>query len=147
MPKQTMQVEAIEHGTVLDHIPSEVTLRVAELLAGPDDQVFIGVNLPSSKFGRKGVVKIGNRELGQLAISRIALLAPQASMVIIRDYRVIQKGRIPVPESFAGIATCPNGNCVSNHEGALTRFDVVNADPLRVRCHYCERHFAGEELG
>ena len=49
MPHRVRQVEAIENGTVIDHLPPEVTLKAAGLLGMPDDQIFIGMNLGSKK--------------------------------------------------------------------------------------------------
>lgn len=144
--KRTMQVEAIANGTVIDHIPGPATLIVAELIAERDDKVFIGMNMPSKKIGRKGVVKIADRELTPEKISRLALLAPGASMCIIRDYKVVEKRPIPIPKAFTGIATCPNGNCITNHEACRTRFAVLTADPLTLRCDFCERSFPASEL-
>jgi len=144
--RRTMQVEAIDHGTVIDHIPSGVTLRVADLISEPGDQVFIGVNLRSGKVGLKGVVKVAERELAASTLSRLALIAPQATMCLIRDYQVVEKHSIPIPESFEGVARCPNPNCVTNHEHWPTTFAVLEERPLTVRCHHCERDFPGEDL-
>lgn len=144
--ERTMQVEAIEHGTVIDHIPSAVTLRVAELISLPGDQVFIGVNLRSGKVGTKGVVKIADQELGPEILSRLALLAPRATQVLIRNFKVVGKHPIPVPDRFRGIATCPNPNCVTNHERWPTDFEVLGERPLHVRCYHCERDFPADEL-
>ena len=139
-------VEAIANGTVIDHIPAEATLKVANLLASPGDQLFIGMNLRSARCGRKGVVKISARELDVQATSRLALIAPGASICIIRDYEVVSKLPVPVPERFENVACCANPNCVTNHERWPTRFVVTNASPLKVRCSYCERGFSASEL-
>lgn len=143
---KTLQVEAIAHGTVVDHIPAAVTLRVAQLISETGDQVFIGVNLRSSKHGTKGVVKVANRELSTATLSRLALLAPRATMCLIRDYRVTHKAVIPRPTSFIGIAHCANVNCITNHESWTTSFTVIGEDPMTVRCHHCEREFPADEL-
>lgn len=140
------QVEAISHGTVIDHIPAEVTLKVANLLGAPDDVMSIGINLRSNRVGRKGVVKIANRELTEALLSRLALLAPGATVAIIRNYEVVGKHTVPVPTRIEAIAKCANPNCVTNHEKWPTRFDVVGKEPLTVRCTYCERSFAASEL-
>ncbi len=139
-------VEAISSGTVVDHIPASATLKVAQLLTGSDDQVFVGMNLRSARSGRKGVVKIAGRELDQRTLSCLALIAPGATVSIIRDYGVAQKVTVPVPERFEGVAKCANPNCVTVHERWTTRFTVVGTDPLIVRCIYCERSFAAAEL-
>ena len=140
------QVEALANGTVIDHIPSDMTLKVAALLASEGDQVFIGVNLRSTRIGRKGVVKISNREIEGKAASSLALIAPSASICIIRDYAVVAKHQVPVPAVFEDIARCANPNCVTNHERCGTRFNVVVKNPLTVRCQYCERAFDAADL-
>jgi aspartate carbamoyltransferase regulatory subunit len=140
------QVEAIANGTVIDHLPPEATLKVVDLIARADDQIFIGLNLRSSHHGLKGVVKFAKRELDPRELSALALIAPQATVSIIRDYAITSKGTVSMPERFEGIARCANPNCVSNHERWTTRFDVAKVKPLSVRCHYCERTFLGSEL-
>jgi aspartate carbamoyltransferase regulatory subunit len=145
-PAHVRQVEAIANGTVIDHIPADMTLKVANLLAQGDDQVFIGVNLRSSRVGRKGVVKISGREIVGRDASALALIAPSATICIIRNYQVISKQQVEVPPWFDDIARCANPNCVTNHERWPTRFGVVVANPLTVRCAYCERSFDAGEL-
>ncbi len=140
------QVEAIANGTVIDHIPAAVTLKVAMLVAGADDQVFIGVNLRSGRLARKGVVKVSGRELSERSLSSIALIAPDASISIIRDYAVVEKQQVPTPSRFDDIARCANPNCVTSHEKWPTRLVVVGRAPLRERCVYCERSFAAADL-
>lgn len=140
------QVEAIAHGSVVDHIPGSATLKVAQLLAGAEDQVFVGMNLRSSRSGRKGVVKIANRELDQRQLSWLALIAPEATVSIIRDYEVVRKFAVPAPDRFENVARCSNPNCVTSHERWPTRFLVVGRQPLTVRCHFCERSFAAADL-
>ena len=140
------QVEAIVHGTVIDHIPGHMTLKVANLLARETDQVSIGMNLRSARMGRKGVVKISGRELDARTLSLLALIAPSASVSIIRDTHVISKFTVPMPKFFDDIARCANPNCVTNHEKWSSRLEVVSANPLAVRCVYCERSFPADEL-
>ena len=139
-------VEAIANGTVIDHIPAERTLAVARLIAHHGDQVFIGVNLRSSRHGRKGVVKVANRDLTDRDRDSLALLAGEATICVIRDYTVASKARVPVPARVVGIARCANPNCVTNHERWTTAFTTVAADPLHLRCDYCERPFAAATL-
>ena len=140
------QVEAIVHGTVIDHIPGSMTLKVANLLAREHDQVSIGMNLRSARMGRKGVVKITGRELDERTLSRLALIAPGASVSIIRDYQVIHKSTVPMPETFEDIARCANPNCVTNHEKWSSRLVVIGNQPLHVRCLYCERSHKAADL-
>ncbi len=148
MSHRVRQVEAIANGTVIDHLPPSTTLKIASVLADHSDQVFIGNNLKSSDTSKpgKGVIKIANKELSTNVLSRIALLAPEATINIIRDYKVTAKGPISVPRSFTGIALCGNHNCITNHDECTTRFHVINPKPLTVCCAYCERNFPADEL-
>jgi aspartate carbamoyltransferase regulatory subunit len=104
------------------------------------------MNLRSNRAGRKGVVKVANREIDPRTLSYLALIAPEATVSIIRDYTVVRKYPIPIPELFEGVARCANPNCVTNHERWPTRFSVVVRQPLTVRCHFCERSFLAAEL-
>ena len=116
------QVPAIEHGTVIDHIPSHATLTVVRILSELEDLVTIGINLSSQAIGRKGVVKIANRELSPEEVARIALIAPQATLCIIESYDVVEKYRVTPPEVVEGLVRCGNPNCITNHETVKTRF-------------------------
>lgn len=146
MPDRTRQVEAITHGTVIDHLPPENTLKAATVLGVSGDQIFIGVNLQSQGDRGKGVIKIAGRELNQASLSQLALMAPEATVNIIRDYKVIKKGTVSVPDSFHNIAACPNSNCITNHQTWATQLDVIAHKPLRVRCYHCERSFEADQL-
>ena len=90
--------------------------------------------------------KIANRELDPRTLSYLALIAPEATVSLIRNYAVAEKFVVPVPDRFDGVAKCNNPNCVTNHERWPTRFRVVSRQPLIVRCGYCERSFTGADL-
>ena len=92
------------------------------------------------------MVKISGREIAGKAASSLALIAPSASICIIRDYTVVAKHQVPTPAVFEDIAKCANPNCETNHERWGTRFAVVAQEPLAVRCLYCERTFAATDL-
>lgn len=144
--QRVRQVEAIAHGTVIDHLPPEHTLKAATVLAQPDDQIFIGINFISKAGHQKGVIKISGRELDQTSLSQLALMAPQATINIIRDYKVVNKAVVSIPVSFDNIARCANPNCITNHEDCTTRLAVIAHEPLRVRCFHCERSFQADQL-
>ena len=145
--QQTRQVKAIEHGTVLDHVPVDKVLEVARIIGGPDDEVLIGINFPSKRLGRKGVVKISGRELPDHVLSQLAIITPEATVCLIRDFSVVSKEPIQVPKYFRGLCRCPNSNCISNDEcSGGSDFTSLAGTPLQVRCRYCERTFLASEL-
>ena len=102
------------------------------------EAVLIGMNL-DSQHGRKGMIKIGGRHLTQEEVNKIALIAPDATLNIIEDYRVVEKRDVHLPDTIEGTLKCFNPNCITNDQAITNRFDVVNRDPIRIRCHYCER--------
>ena len=101
--------------------------------------VSVAMNV-KGKTGKKDIVKIENRELARLEVDKIALIAPKATINIIRDYKVVEKHRVELPDEIIGIATCPNPTCISNFkEPTPARFRVIDKDTPRIKCYYCER--------
>jgi aspartate carbamoyltransferase regulatory subunit len=137
----TLRVSKIKNGTVIDHITSGHGLDVAKLLGivgRRADVVTIAMNVPSGKLGHKDMVKFEGRFLASSEVDKIALLAPHATINIIRDYQVVEKQRVKLPNSIKGIVKCDNPACVSNsNEPVLTKFYVERDEPLRLKCHYC----------
>ena len=138
MGKKELQVAAIENGTVIDHIPAEKTYEVAKLLnlQNLSVPVTIGYNLPSSKLGKKGIIKIANKFFTDEEINRLSVVAPKIVLNIIRNYEVVEKKTVDTPEELRGIVKCNNPKCITNNEPMPTHFHV--ADGI-LTCHYCEK--------
>jgi aspartate carbamoyltransferase regulatory subunit len=150
MNEKELLVRKIENGTVIDHIPSGKGLKVVEILKVGESQngsVIVLINAPSKKLGRKDVVKIENRELTKEETNKIALIAPNATINIIKDWEVVEKRKVSLPEILEGIIKCPNSNCITNsNEPITTKFVVEKKIPLKLRCWYCERVFSENEI-
>ena len=141
------QVAALEHGTVIDHLNPGTALKALEVLGVPRDHAaLVGIQLASSKMGRKDIVKLEGVELGATDVARLAVFGPQATVSVIREYKVVKKLRVEMPDTIAGILKCPNPNCITNHEKMETRFDVESRKPVHVRCRYCERRILESEF-
>ena len=136
--KKEMLVAAIEHGTVIDHIPAAKTYQVANLLGlfNTSAPVTIGINYPSKKVGNKGIIKVTDRFFTDDEISRLSVVAPNVILNIIRDYEVVEKKTVETPSEIRGIVKCNNPKCITNNEPMATHFHV--ADGV-LTCHYCER--------
>mgnify|MGYP005633669733 FL=1 len=141
MTERTLLIRKIENGTVIDHITAGYALDVLRILGirGREGNVIsIAMNVPSRKLGRKDIVKIEDRELRPEEVDRIALIAPQATINIIRDFAVAEKKRVTLPEVIVGIVKCANPTCISNsNEPVTSQLNVVQRSPLLLRCHYC----------
>jgi aspartate carbamoyltransferase regulatory subunit len=136
-----LQVKALENGTVIDHIPSDKLFKVVSLLKldGLKDQITIGNNLSSKQMGLKGIIKVADRYYAEQEVNRIALVAPMAKINTIRNFEVVEKRILTLPESFIGLVKCPNPKCITNNEPMKTRFETVSKEPVVLKCQYCER--------
>lgn len=146
------KVYAIKEGVVVDHIPPWSSLKIIRLL-GLDDKgcdrdsiITLGVNLESNKHGRKDVLKIENKELTREELNKISLVAETATVNIINGYAVAEKVKMTVPNIIIGLISCSNDKCITNHQPVKTRFDKVSVNPLKLKCHHCERLFSKDEL-
>lgn len=143
MRKKELKIPLIKEGTVIDHITAGNAVKVLHILGIPEktlDSVVSVVMNVKSKIGKKDIVKVENRELKPEEVNKIALIAPKATINIIRDYEVVKKFKVHLPDEIVGIVRCPNPNCISNtREPIQSRFRVISRDPIRIKCRYCER--------
>lgn len=141
MTEKEMRVRRIEHGTVIDHITAGQALNVLRILgvSGTTSAVVsVAMNVPSGAIGSKDIVKVEDRELEEEEVDRISLIAPNATINIIRDFEVIEKYRVDLPERLEGVIKCSNPNCISNtKEPVISKF-LVNKKPVELRCIYCD---------
>jgi aspartate carbamoyltransferase regulatory subunit len=146
-PKQ-LSVSAIQNGTVIDHVPANTLFKVIQILGLDriDNQITFGTNLESKKLGRKAIIKISGIYFEDEDINRIALVAPDAKLNIIKDYEVVEKRVVEVPDNITGIAKCMNPKCITNFEMVTTKFRVVSKKSVALKCHYCEKITSQDNL-
>ncbi|MEM5836227.1 MAG: aspartate carbamoyltransferase regulatory subunit [Candidatus Aenigmatarchaeota archaeon] len=142
-------VTNIENGTVIDHIPAGKGMKVFEILKleKHEDRSVILINTLSRKMGRKDVIKVENKEIEEKEINKIALIAPNATISIIKNWEVVEKRKVVLPEILENVINCPNKNCITNsEENVKSKLVVEKKEPLKLRCWYCERIFGVEEI-
>ena len=142
MSRKELVVSALENGTVLDHIPAENVYKALRILGleGIENQITIGINLTSKQNGKKGIIKIADKFFEDEELNKLALLAPEATVNVIRDFKVVEKKKLETPEEVVGIARCKNPKCVTNHQPIKTKFTTIqNNDKISLKCHYCEK--------
>ncbi len=146
--KKELQVAALENGTAIDHIPPEVLFKVAKMLGleNTDNTITIGNNFQSKKMGLKGVIKIADKFFEEDEINRIALIAPKVVLNIIRDYEVVEKKTVTLPDELVGLVRCNNPKCITNNEPMPSRFEVIDKEKGTIKCHYCERKINKEDI-
>jgi len=146
--KKELQVAALQNGTAIDHIPSEQLFKVVSLLGIEKLKtcVTIGYNLVSEKMGSKGIIKIADKFFEENEINRISLIAPTVKLNIIKDYEVIEKKHVQLPDVLKGIVKCNNPNCITNKEPMKTVFKVIDKQNVILKCRYCELKIKKEDI-
>ena len=137
--KKELAVAALQNGTVIDHIPSSMLFKAVKILgiAQLQTNITIGNNLSSSKLGSKGIIKVADVVFPETTLNRIALIAPTAKVNVIRDFEVVEKREVVLPDNIIGIVKCGNPKCITNNEPMKTRFEVIDRRDVTIRCHYC----------
>ena len=142
-----LQVEAIKNGTVIDHIPAHVGIKVLKLFSmqKSNERITIGLNLPSSALGAKDLLKIENVFINKEQANKLALYAPYATVNQIEDYQVVKKLELELPKIVTGVFECPNSNCITHGEPVESHFNVIEKkDSIRLKCKYCEKVYSRE---
>lgn len=141
MKDKRLSVSAIKEGTVIDHVPASALFKVVSILnlEKLDTMITIGNSLGSDKLGKKGIIKLSKVFFKDDDINKIALVAPCAKLNLIRDYEVVEKKVVEIPDIIVGIAKCVNPKCITNNEAVTTRFEVVSKSEVKLKCHYCEK--------
>ena len=143
-----MLVAKICDGTVIDHIPSDKLFCVISLLNldKSTTPITFGYNLCSKKLGSKAIIKISGRFLEREEVNKVSLIAPNAQIVIIRNYVVSEKIQLSLPDEVSGDVKCINPKCITSNEPMKTCFIAVNKALGLYRCYYCEREISTESM-
>ena len=101
-----LKITPIKNGTVIDHIGNGLALEVLRIIGikelDKDSTVSIALHVRIGKIGWKDMVKVENMELSPRKVNAIALIAPTATISIIRDFHVQDKRRVDLPRGSSG---------------------------------------------
>ena len=141
MKDKILEVSAIKNGTVIDHIPASNLFKVISILGldKVDKKITFGTNLESAKLCKKAIIKLSDTFFKDKAINKISLVAPQAKLNIIKNYEVVEKKIVEIPDEVVGIVKCVNPKCITNNEKIVTKFKVISKKEVQLKCHYCEK--------
>lgn len=143
-----LQVAALCNGTAIDHIPPVHLFQVVRILGIEKlkTPVTIGYNLDSKKMGKKGIIKIADKFFEEDEINRISLIAPTVKLNIIRDYEVVEKKQVSLPDELKGLVKCNNPKCITNNEPMNSRFQLIDKESITLKCVYCETKIKKEDI-
>jgi aspartate carbamoyltransferase regulatory subunit len=111
-----------------------------------NNRITIGNNLKSNKMGSKGIIKVADKFFREDELNRIALVAPNVNLNIIRNFEVVEKKKVVLPDEIVEIMKCNNPKCITNNEPMKTRFHVTDKEKVELQCHYCEVKIKKEEV-
>ena len=145
-----LTVSAIENGTVIDHIPVDSLFTVVKFLDVEklSNQVTIGYNFASKKYVKKGIIKLANKFFENDELNKIALVAPTATIITIKNFKIIEKKQVEMPKTIGNIIKCINPKCITNIQEVECKFNVINneGEDLKLQCHYCEKYTTKENF-
>jgi|TARA_Y100000310_G_C20438321_1_gene694804 aspartate carbamoyltransferase regulatory subunit len=147
--EKELKIDKIKSGTVIDHLPAgsgPTVLRILGIDSKWGTSVSVAMNV-SSKSGKKDIVKVEDRILQKEETDKLGLIANNATINIVENYNVKEKHHVSPSEEMIGVLECKNPKCVTNQgEPVVTNFKVESANPLTLRCKYCERIMEKELL-
>jgi len=138
MKNKDLQVAALQNGSVIDHIPTDKLFTIVKLLELDkcSEPVTIGNNFESRKMDKKGLIKVSGKFFTDQELSRLAIICPNMQLTVIRDYEVVEKREIVLPDTLVNLVKCANPVCITNNEPMKTLFEVDKLTGI-VKCHYC----------
>jgi len=143
MQESELIVRRIKEGTVIDHIDEGKGLQVLTALGieGKDGSlVTIALNVPSGKYKKKDIIKVENIFLHDDDTNKLAVIAPNATVNIIKNYKLVEKRRVSLPNEIDRIFRCSNPECITNStEHIESVMDVIDKNSLVLKCRYCGR--------
>lgn len=136
-----IMVPALRNGTVIDHIPSDKLFEVVSILHLDKikTEMIFGYNLGSLKMDTKSIIKVSDKYFSDQELNQLSVVVPNVTLNIIKDYEVVEKREVVMPDELKGIVKCANPKCITNHEPMETRFKVIDKEAGLIRCHYCEK--------
>ena len=147
--KKELQVAALDNGTVIDHIPNNKLFEVVRILhleKCPESSIIVGFNLDSKKMGHKSLIKVRNHFFTDAELNQLSIVSPNFTLCIIKNYEVVEKKTIELPEVIKNIVKCPNPKCITNNEPMSTLFTISDENKGILQCHYCEKEINVEDV-
>ena len=134
-----MKVGAINNGVVIDHITAGKGMELYHFLNLDqlDAPIALIKNAPSSKMGKKDIIKI-DAEL-DLDLDALGYIDPNVTINVVKDGIRVDKFHPQLPEKLTNIIQCKNPRCITSVEQEIPHiFKLTNRETGEYRCIYCE---------
>ena len=134
-----MNIDSIQNGFVIDHIPAGKGMSLYELLGlgELDCSIALIKNVGSEKMGKKDIIKIDAAI--DINFDIIGFIAPEVTVNIIKDGEIIEKKSMELPLTLTGVIRCKNPRCITTTEQEIVhKFKLTDKENRVYRCIYCE---------
>ncbi len=134
-----MNIDSIKNGIVIDHISAGRAMQLYKMLKLDelDCPVAVIKNAPSSKMGKKDIIKID--ALIDFNMDVIGYISPNVTVNIIKDGETVEKRHLGLPERLFGIVKCKNPRCITTSETDIDHiFVLTDREKTEYRCFYCD---------
>ena len=142
-------VRRIKNGTVIDHINQGralMVLRALNITGEEGNVITVALNVPSNKHSRKDIIKIEGKYLEENETDKLALITPDATINLIKDYKVVEKRKIEMPKILRNIFKCPNLMCITNSEDMISIIEIIDRKTNTLQCKYCNRTLTRKDI-
>ena len=150
MEQSDLIVRRIKDGTVIDHINEGKGLNVLEALeidGSKGNVITIALNMPSGKLSKKDMIKVEGSIFEDDDTNKLAVIAPASTVNIIKDYKLVEKRRVSLPNQIEQIFRCSNPDCITNSQEHIeSTMEVMDKDNLVLKCRYCGRVLDVDDL-
>ncbi len=134
-----MKIDSIKDGIVLDHIKAGKSMDIYRYLGLDqlDCSVAIIKNVPSNKMGKKDILKIADNF--DINLDVLGYVDPDITVCYIKDYEIVEKRHVELPEKIVNIIRCKNPRCITSEEREIDHiFKLTDRENRVYRCVYCE---------
>jgi aspartate carbamoyltransferase regulatory subunit len=132
-------INSISSGIVIDHIKAGLGIKIFNYLGldKADYTVALIMNAPSSKLGKKDLIKLEN--VIDMDFTVLGFIDPNITIDIIENEEITQKIKLNLPERVENVIKCHNPRCVTSVETHIPHvFYLVNKELGEYKCKYCD---------
>lgn len=134
-----MNIDSLHNGIVIDHIKAGRSMEIYKFLNLDELDCSIAIikNVPSSKMGKKDIIKID--AVLDVDLNALGYIDSGITINLIEDGKRVKKYHPELPEYISNIVKCKNPRCITTIEQELPHiFKLTDRENKIYRCIYCE---------
>jgi aspartate carbamoyltransferase regulatory subunit len=131
-------INSIKKGIVIDHISAGLGIKIFNYLKLDNVQFTVALimNAPSTKGGRKDIIKIENEI--DIDYKVLGLIDPFITINIIENEVITKKVKLEMPKTVENVIICKNPRCITSVEKVPHVFHLIDEAKGEYKCEYCD---------